>query len=191
MDVVPGQLLRETKRAATYLVQSPLDFEGKMPTMSWLSTVASPNWENRAPRTLPIQGPTGYMLDVLTRLVVYRFPFRAALLLLLLLFMNIIAMCADDQVTKVTQVDPTALGSHALHRKNMKRHLQSTFSEAGNAHGVSKSVTMLPPSSASPCLEHRVRRIYNADRRLFPRMVVYHYGRQPMRVNDLMQIYKC
>ena len=190
MEVVPGQLLRETKHAASYLVQSPLDFEGKMPIMSWLSTVASPSWGNRAPGTLPIQSPTGYMLDVLTRLVVYRSPFRAELLLLLFMYI-IIAMCADDQVTKVTQVDPTALGTHALHRRNMKRHLQSTLSEAGNAHGVSNSVTMLPPSSASPCLEYRVCRTYNAGWLLFPRVVVYHYGRQPMWVNELMQIYNC
>ena len=32
MDDAPGQLLRETERGATYLVQSPLDFEGEMRT---------------------------------------------------------------------------------------------------------------------------------------------------------------
>lgn len=30
MDEAPGQLLRETNRAASYLVLSPLDFEGKI-----------------------------------------------------------------------------------------------------------------------------------------------------------------
>lgn len=29
MDAAPGKLVRETKRAASYLVESPLDFEGK------------------------------------------------------------------------------------------------------------------------------------------------------------------
>ena len=29
MEAAPGQILRETKRAASYFVESPLDFEGK------------------------------------------------------------------------------------------------------------------------------------------------------------------
>lgn len=30
MDDAPGKILRETERAATYFIQSPLDFEGKI-----------------------------------------------------------------------------------------------------------------------------------------------------------------
>ncbi|CAM9844326.1 unnamed protein product [Ascophyllum nodosum] len=73
MDEAPGQLLRETKRSASYLVESPIDFE---------------------------------------------------------------AMCADDQVTKVSRVDPEAVGRYSLSGRKSKRRLQSTVSAAGNAHGV-------------------------------------------------------
>ena len=47
-------------------------------------------------------------------------------------------MCADDQVTKVSRVDPEAVGRYSLSGRKSKRRLQSTVSAAGNAHGVSR-----------------------------------------------------
>ena len=59
-------------------------------------------------------------------------------------------MCADDQVAKVSRVVSEAGGRYSRSGKKSKRGLQSTVSEAGNAHGVSTDdhCTMYTPTSS-------------------------------------------
>ncbi|CAN0279349.1 unnamed protein product [Ascophyllum nodosum] len=53
------------------------------------------------------------------------------------------AMCADEQVTKVSRVDPASVETDNYSRRKSVRRLQDTVSEAGNAHGVDALISGL------------------------------------------------
>ena len=57
-----------------------------------------------------------------------------------------LAMCADEQVTKVSRVDPASVETDNYSRRKSVRRLQDTVSEAGNAHGVSTVPLAREPS---------------------------------------------
>lgn len=51
------------------------------------------------------------------------------------------AMCADDQVTKVSRIDVATVKTQRFPRRKSARRIQETVSEAGFVHGVSNIST--------------------------------------------------